>query len=126
MQSRLSTPTRVQAYWREIASYGTAQNVSTLTTLLAFTDYGTEYKSLCVYIENDDGANNVNLVIDVSHGGTYKVTEMSTTVAVAAQQEGYAYIGDTNPFTYIRIAAQTDSPGFPTVQIKWALLGIPR
>jgi len=113
-------------HWVTIAEYGNAQAVSTLTTLLALTDYGSDYKALAVFLSNEDATDAITLIVDVSHGGTKVIDELTHTVSIAAGAEGYVFLGEPHPFTYIRIGAQTDSPGFPAATAKWALLGLPR
>jgi hypothetical protein len=127
MQTRdRDTRIRPASYPVEIYSYGSTTNISTLTTLLAFTDLGSDFRHLTVFMLNTDGANNANLVIDLSHGSTGELDEMTKTVSIPALKEGYFTIDDPNPFTYIRIAGQTDSPSFPVVAIKWSVVGFRR
>ena len=40
--------------WKTIIEYGATTNVSTLTTLLAFTDYGSVYRALRIALDNMD------------------------------------------------------------------------
>src|SRR5713101_9603712 len=107
--------------WETLAEYGATVNVSTLTTLLAFTDYGSVYSCLAVHLSNEDGTNTVNLIVEFSHGGTRPNDEYTYTKSAVALKEAMYYIDTPNPFTYIRLSSQTNSP-FPTVAVKWALL----
>ncbi|HQR17695.1 MAG TPA: hypothetical protein PK948_04975 [Gemmatimonadales bacterium] len=113
-------------WWNVLADVTTPQDVSTLTTLLAFTSYGETHDGFAVHLENLDGANDVALIVEVSHNGSHPNTERTQTHLAHAGEEVTVTIDPPNPFTYIRITAQTNSPGFPTVQVKWALLGLLR
>lgn len=110
-------------HWTEIVPYGTPVSVAaTLTTLLAFTDYGSDWRALKVFLSNEDAVNPGTLIVDVSHGGTQKVGDMTQTREAGALEEATVDLGDPQPFTYIRIAANSGS----TIAVRWALLGLRR
>lgn len=109
----------------EIKALSAATNVSTLTVLLDWFDVS-GFGLVIATIQNLDGANNVTLIVDVSRGGSSKNTGRQQTALVAAGDEGDIEVSIPNPRKYIRVSAQTDSPGFPTVSVKWALDGLHR
>lgn len=110
-------------WWTTIVEY--ADNVSVpgaLTTLLAFTDYGSDFEALAVFLNNQDATNPADLIVDVSHGGTDKIGELTQTKTCPADEEVCVILGAPHPFTNIRIGATSAF----TVNVKWALLGLPR
>lgn len=109
----------------EIKALSGSTNVSTLTVLQDWLDVS-GYELVIPTIQNLDGANNVTLIVDVSRSGSSKNTGRQQTMLVAAGDEGDVEISIPNPRRKIRISAQTDSPAFLTVAVKWALDGIQR
>lgn len=106
----------------ELFPFGIAQSVSTLTTLLPFTDLGSENQDVTIFLENDDATNTCTLIVDVSHGGIYANSARKQTAIAQPLDECSIEIRCPNPFTWVRIAAQTASPGFPTVAVKWGIV----
>lgn len=109
-------------YCLELVSYGASQNVSTLTTLLPFTDVGSENQHVTIFLDNLDATNTVDLIVDVSHGGVHANSFRQQRVTVEASGEGSVELPHPMPYTYVRISAQTASPSFPAVQVKWAIV----
>jgi len=99
----------------------TTVSVSTLTALMDWTDLS-GYPDIVPVLINDDATNNVNLIVETSDdpGGTKKPDIFQRTTAIPALKQGAEDI--TNHRKYWRISAQTDSPGFPTVSVRWALM----
>lgn len=126
MQTRPVDRNRPSLYPKVINEYIAPQNVSTLTTLLSATDLGSDYRSLCFIIENQDGANNVTLIVEASHTGTRFNGGRKQSITAAAGTEESIEVGEPNMYTFYRVSAQTDNPAFPVVAIRWAVLGLPR
>lgn len=126
MQLRDGTGSHPRTMYGTIVEFGAAQGVSTLQTILGFTDYGSDFQKLAVHAENQDLTNTLTLIVDVSHGGVRPNLSMRQQITIQPGQEGVVTIDSPNPFTYIRVQFQTASPGFPTVQFRWALLGMRR
>lgn len=127
MKDRLSSQSRGDGYvfWETIFDYGADQTINTLTPLLAFTDLGSDYRAMGVFLQNT-GANSAHLIVEVSHGGTVAIASNRQEKVIAVGKEDYIEIGEPNPFTYVRVSSQTDSPGFPDTTVKWALIGLRR
>lgn len=106
----------------ELIPFGDAQSVSTLTTLLAFTDIGSENQHIAVVLENGDPTNTCTLIVDVSHGGIYPNSARRQSAIAQPHDEASVEISTPEPYTYIRISAQTASPGFPAVSIRWGVV----
>ena len=112
--------------WVEIIPFGAPVPVSTLTTLLAFTDLGSDWERVAIMLSNEDATNEVTLIVEVSHGGAHANDERTQMKSCPALAERSVLIDAPNEFTYVGIAAQTDSPSYPTVNVKFAVLGIHR
>ena len=113
--------------WNVLANVtGGITPVSTLTTLLNWTSYGNVYDTLIAMLENTDGANQVSLILDVSNFGNYPNLNQRIVWPANAQNECSCPIVTPNPFTYIRVSAQTLGPSYPTVNINWSLFGFRR
>lgn len=128
MKNRVAPQSRLVPYifWETVYEFGAAQNVDTLTTLLAFTDFGSDFRALGIFLNNLDAVNPVTLVVDVSHDGTVPCVSRTQTRRIPALFQDVVEIGEPNPYTYARLAAHTDSPGFPTVSVQWAVVGLRR
>lgn len=114
-------------WWNVLADVTTPQNVSTLTTLLAFTSYGETHDGFAVHLDNTDATHAVDVILEVSHGGTHPNTERTQTHRAMAGEEVTLTIEPPNPFTYVRISAHSlIDDGYPVVACKWALLGLLR
>lgn len=109
-------------YCMELIPYGAAQNVSTLTTLLPFTDIGSENQFATIFLDNQDATNTVDLIVDVSHGGAHANSFRQQRITISPLDEGSIDLEAPNTFTFVRVSAQTASPAFPTVGIKWAIV----
>lgn len=59
----------------------------------------------------------------VTRPGVYAPYVSNVQDATLDSKEGSIEIGAPNPYTYYRLTAQTDSPVFPAVSIRWAVLG---
>jgi hypothetical protein len=110
--------------WDTLVEYGSAVNVSALTTLLAFTDYGSLYRALAFYGEFT--TNGGRIIATPSHGGIDACPSGTKFDDVTAAQEAHVFVGDPNEFTNWQFAAQSDNPGVTTASLRWALLGLPR
>jgi hypothetical protein len=111
--------------WETIVEFGTSQNfVNGVTTLLAFTDYGSIYSDLAVILRNDaTSPNAVSFIVDVSHGGVLPNTEMTQTKACPAGDERHVDLPRPNPDTYLRVEV---SNAGATCTGTWALIGLRR
>ena len=100
----------------------TTRSISTLTPLLDWFTCEFGHRMLVVMI-NDDGSNNSNLIVETSEDpdASKKVDSMFWTQACAANQQISIEINNPSARKYYRVSAQTDSPGFPTVSIRWQL-----
>jgi hypothetical protein len=122
MQTRSLHRAPSSVYVEEVYPYVTAQNVSTLTTLLNWTDLGSDYSDLAFQLDNTDASNTCTLIVEASQGGT-RPNDRQLTYTVPASKEGSLEIAGPNLYTYYRVTAQTASPSFPTVSIRWAVIG---
>lgn len=113
-------------YWETIFEYGADIAVSTLTVLLSFTDIGSEFADICIFLDNRDPDDDVYLVVEVSHGGTHPCDSGAQTKIVSPGTEDFVQLSYPNPFTSIRISARTASPSFPAATVKWAIIGLRR
>ena len=127
MQNRLSPNARLPPYiyWETVFAYDAGEQVSTLTPLLAFTDLGSDFSALAIFLNNTDTTNTVQLIVEFSHGGTNVLESATQTKTIVASREDYVEISPPNPLTYVRISAQTLSP-FPTVNVQWSIIGLRR
>jgi hypothetical protein len=122
MKSRGILSVGNHAGWEVVFEYATAQSfINGTTTLFSFTDYGSDYSELALFVEDQDGANGVRGVLDGSHGGVRKCASLQSFDDIAAGEEGCARLLFPNPATYVR-GQVVNSSGF-TVQGRWALLG---
>lgn len=122
MKSRSVLSVGEHAGWETVFEYGTPQNfIVGTTTLFSFTAYGDDYSALVLFVEGQDGVNTVKAVLDVSHGGSRKVTSEQKFDDPNAGEEGVAKLEFSNPFTYVRGQVVNASGG--TVVGRWALLG---
>lgn len=106
---------------KELIPFGASVSVSSLTTLLPFTDVGTKSLNVKVVLENDDLTSTCDLIVDVSHGGTFPDPLRKQVVTAQPQSEASIELHCLLD-TYIRIAAQ--SPG--TVLVKFAIVAMER
>lgn len=111
--------------WETILEFAASQNfVNGVTTLLAFTDYGSIYSDLGIVLRNDaDSPNAVELAVDVSHGGSLVNTERAQSKTCSDGEERSIILPAPNPDTYLRV--QVNNAG-ATCTGTWALLGIRR
>lgn len=111
--------------WETLVAFGVSQNFAIgVTTLLAFTDYGTDYVELAVILRNDGTSPNaVDLVVDVSHGGVLPNTEMTVTKTCPLGDERRVSLPGPNPDTYVRV--QVNNAGALATG-TWALIGLRR
>jgi hypothetical protein len=109
-------------YDRTIVDTAPAANVSTLTTLLPFTDVS-DYNSVSAHLINLDATNEVTLIFDTSVGGGRPNLSKRYTATAGPGEE--CSIDTAMPMwaKYVRLSAQTTGPGYPTVQVQWTLLG---
>lgn len=128
MQGRVAPNMRVPRYiyWETLFDYGSPVSVSTLTSLLSFTDMGSDFAEICVFLYNDDATESVDLTVELSHGGTNPVDSATQVKRISAKKEDFVQVSYPNPFTYLRISASALGPSFPTVNVKWAVLGLRR
>jgi hypothetical protein len=108
-------------YCKELLPFGAAQNASTLTVLLPFTDVGSENQAIKVTLENEDLTNTCDLIVEPSHNGTFPDALRRQVVTVQPQSEGSIEIHDLMD-TFVRVSAQTASPAFPVVSLKWGIV----
>lgn len=108
-------------YCKELLPFGTAQNASTLTVLLPFTDVGSENQAIKVTLENEDASNTCDLIVEPSHNGVYPDSLRRQVVTVQPLSEGSIEIHDLMD-TFVRVSAQTASPAFPVVSVKWGIV----
>lgn len=101
-------------------------NVSTLTVLKAFTNLGSAYHTLLFCLQNTDNSNNVTLLVETSEDGVYPDTNVKWTIACPAQKQASVEIGPGLLRRYWRVSAYSDSPGYATVAVKWAVRGVHR
>jgi hypothetical protein len=104
-------------YCKELLPFGASVSVSALTTLLPFTDVGSENQGIKVVLENSDPTNTCTLIVDVSHAGTYPDLLRRQQATAQPQDECSVELHDLMD-TYIRISAQ--SPG--TVSVKFGIV----
>lgn len=109
--------------WETIIEYGADIPISTLASLLDFTNYGNLFRAFCAHVYNQDNVATLTLYGDVSHGAVVANDEYHQEKEVLANKEGCIIVEQPNPFTYVRFQAQS-SVG--TVQVKFALLGLRR
>lgn len=128
MRDRIAPNARLprHIYWETIFEYGTPVNVDALTVLLAYTDFGSDFADLCVLLDNTDPTIPVYLRVEPSHGGTRPMDSARTERSIAASSEDFVHIAYPNPFTFLRISAYTQTPAFPTVAVRWAVIGLRR
>lgn len=122
MQTRGMTRQHGSVYAEEPYPYSAATNVSTLTTLLNWTDLGSDWASLAFHLDNTDVTNTCTLIVEASQG-SLRANDRQQTYVVPLSREGSIEIGPPNLYTFYRISAQTVSPSFPVVSIKWAVTG---
>lgn len=121
MKSRAILSIGDHAGWEVIFDYVVAQNfISGTTTLFSFTDLS-DFSSLALFVEDQDGANAVRGVLDLSHGGARLCRDLQRFSDVAAGEEGIAEIEYSNPGTFAR--GQVVNSSGSTVVGRWALLG---
>lgn len=100
--------------------------VDTLTVLKAFTALGGEYHMLLFTLVNLDETNSVTMIIETSEDGTHPdAANVWTLVAPPGKQVSYEH-GPGQIRKYWRISAHTASPGYPTVNVQWAVKGVTR
>lgn len=110
------------AGWDPIIDYTTAQNfINGTTTLFSFTDYGSLYSSLALFVEDQDGANGIRGQLDGSHGGVRVCGDLQAYADAVAGAEALAVVPYSNPGTYWR--GQVINSSGSTVVGRWALLG---
>ena len=108
-----------------VAQAAAGTSVSTLTVLEAFTNRGSKYRGLLYTLINLDGSNTVDLILETSQDGTRPDSRIKWQETAAAGEQVSVEIDATMRF-YWRLSAQTASPGFPTVSVKWEIRGVPR
>lgn len=100
-------------------------NVSTLTTLVDWHDYGARYHMLLFYLINNDVSNDCFLVIQTSEDGVHPDVN-SPTVTVAPQSQGSLEVGHQQIRKYWRLLAKTNSLTYPTVNVSYGVRGCDR
>lgn len=118
----ISQPQGSAFIWVVLQDFAVSQNFQVgVTTLLAFTDYGSTYEELAAIVRNDGTSPNaVDMVADVSHGGALPNTELTQTKTCPLGDERRIYLGPPNPDTYLRL--QVNNAGAQCTG-TWALLG---
>ena len=109
--------------YETIYEFSDPANVSTLTTLLVFSDIK-DFSGLGIHLRNLDVTNDVTLIVDTSLGGAVPNTGRRQTTVIGPGEEGSIEIPPPMWARYLRIAAESESPGFPVVSVEWALIGI--
>jgi hypothetical protein len=98
--------------------------VSTLTPLTGWINMLNFVTGLFA-VQNLDLVNELQMIVETSQDAVHAdVTTFLTTVP--AGDQGSYEIGPKFIRTYFRLSAQTDSPGFPTVNVNWQVVGLPR
>jgi hypothetical protein len=103
----------------------TARSISTLTPLLDWFTCEHGHRMFVVLI-NDDGSNNANLIVETSEDPSVskKVDAMVFNSPCLPSAQTSIEIDNPSARKYYRVSAQTDSPGFPTVNIRWQVTWI--
>lgn len=103
-------------------NWSDSTNVSTLTTLMPFLRVD-PYVTVSVHLQNLDATNSVDLIVDPSAGGTLPNISRRQTYTAGPGEEVSIEFGAPMWARSIRISAQTESPGFPVVPVRWCILG---
>lgn len=100
--------------------------VSTLTTLLAFTDLGAHHSALLFAVMNLSETESVNVKIDTSEDGVHPDDYRSHLIVAPPGMQASLEIGPILLRRYFRLAAYTTSPAFPTAYVQWTVRGVTR
>ena len=101
-------------------------NVSTLTVLKAFTNLGSDYHTLLFAVQNTHATETCYFTIETSEDGVYPDANVTWYLTCPAQKQASLEVGPGILRRYWRISANTTSPGYPTVAVKWAVRGVHR
>ena len=101
-------------------------NVSTLTVLKAFTNLGSSYHTLLVAVQNTHATETAYVTVETSEDGVYPDANVIWTLTCPAQKQASLELGPGILRRYWRISANTTSPGYPTVALKWCVRGCER
>lgn len=104
--------------WTPVPFAATPTNVSTLTTLVPFTDWSTRDSILFALI-NLDSTNSVTLRLETSQDGTHPDGSAAQEVTAGPGQQASMEIGPRPVRRYWRLSAYTSSPSFPVVAVKF-------
>lgn len=116
-----SAPGASDYYPIELFSYGSPQNVSTETVLLALTELGVRYASLRFILKNES-ANIVHLVVEHSEDGVTEDGERYK-VEIAAGLQGSFTVEDVMALHWSLSALGDPDAGFPSSSVRWKVLG---
>ncbi len=109
---------------RIIRDFGTPVNVNTLTVLFPFETFGERLAALSVYCVNIDPTNAVTFTLEGSETGTNTDPDKTfVKVADPGKQISFDLEGSNMLVTHWRLSAFTESPGFPTAQVRYRVKG---
>lgn len=100
------------------------QSISTLTTLLGFTEWAGIF-SLRFWLINLDSTNTVDLIVEASPDGVHVDEERIWTRTINPGKAKSIYVGPFADLRFYRATAQTSSPTYPVVSGKFGVTGMP-
>jgi hypothetical protein len=104
-----------------VFAFGDPEDVSSLTPLLPFYDFGGNTGQLLIALVNLDETNNVTLIVENSQDGEH-VDIIPTELMIPPGKQGTVEVSANTMRKWWRISAHTDDPAFPIVQVKWQVL----
>lgn len=105
-----------------LIDFGSPQNVSTLTTLETFTLFE-GFKTLLFTVVNLDSSNSVTMILETSQDGIHPDDDKTYLVSAGPGKQASNEVGPCPLRRWWRISAQTQSPTFPIVAVKWQISG---
>jgi len=101
-------------------------NVSTLTVVKNWINLGSTYHTLLFAVQNTHATESCFVTVETSEDGVYPDANVTWLITCPAQKQASLEVGPGILRRYWRISANTTSPGYPTVAVKWAVRGVHR